>query len=155
MQTSSSAPTVKSIEKCPYLTASLEDQLFCSASSGTSPDSCPRRRFGKTGLLMPIISCGGMRHKSTEALTELVADCLNKGINHFETAAMYMAGKSERDYGEVVLLRLSPSSLLCMFLVHVRSGYLSKVLSKFDRGRFILQTKVRPEPNRKQFREKV
>jgi len=42
---------------------------------------------------------------------------------------MYMSGKSERDYGDV--------------------------LSSIDRDRFIIQTKVRPEPNRQQFREKV
>lgn len=70
-----------------------------------------------------------MRHKSTDALKELVKYCLESGINHFETAAMYMAGKSERDYGEA--------------------------LSHFDRDSFILQTKVRPEPNKKQFRAKV
>ena len=65
---------------------------------------CPRRRFGKTGLHLPIISCGGMRHKDPASLRRVVDKALSHGINHFETAAIYMSGRSEQDFGNALSL---------------------------------------------------
>jgi len=48
----------------------------------------PTRRFGKTGYAVPVVTCGGMRHASVEDLQAIVDGAMERGINHFETAAM-------------------------------------------------------------------
>lgn len=74
----------------------------------------PRRRFGRTGLQMPVFSTGGMRYQQgwndlppeeiEAASTEHVASCIERslqhGINHIETARGY--GTSEWQLGEVL-----------------------------------------------------
>jgi hypothetical protein len=72
------------------------------------------RRFGKTGLSMPVISCGGMRYQwkwQDVAPSEIPPDCqanveaiirraLELGINHIETARGY--GSSEMQLGNIL-----------------------------------------------------
>ena len=67
---------------------------------------------------MPVLSCGGMRHSSAAVLDSIVDRALSFGVNHFETARMYMGGRSEKDFG--------------------------RSLQRYPRESFILQTKVRP-----------
>ena len=69
------------------------------------------RRFGRTGLQMPVISCGGMRyqHKWQDVspaeippanqanLEACIHRSLELGINHIETARGY--GTSEMQLG--------------------------------------------------------
>jgi len=88
------------------------------------------RRFGRTGIQMPVFSCGGMRyqHKWQDVpLGEVPADnqanleatirrSVELGINHIETARGY--GSSERQLG--------------------------LVLPGLDRDRLIVQTKIPP-----------
>lgn len=88
------------------------------------------RRFGRTGLEMPILSCGGMRYqhswndKEADGITPEgqanLEDCIRKaldsGINHIETARGY--GTSEVQLGEI--------------------------LPRLPRGEMIVQTKVSP-----------
>src|SRR5256885_1100609 len=96
------------------------------------------RRFGRTNLQMPVISCGGMRDqhawKDVE-LSEIPADsqqnleatihrAVELGINHIETARGY--GSSEVQLGEV--------------------------LPKLPRDKIIVQTKVSPFADPKEFR---
>lgn len=91
-----------------------------------------RRRFGRTGLEMPVLSCGGMRYQHSwndkdvggitpEGQANLEA-CIRKalsfGINHIETARGY--GTSEVQLG--------------------------KLLPTLPRGEMIVQTKVAPAP---------
>lgn len=97
------------------------------------------RRFGRTGLSMPVISCGGMRyqHKWQDVdLKEIPAEnqanleatihrALELGINHIETARGY--GTSEMQLG-------------C-------------VLSTLPRDRIIVQTKVGPRATTAEFLE--
>lgn len=88
------------------------------------------RRFGRTNLQMPVVSCGGMRYqhkwqdvplsevpdenqKNLEATIRRAVDC---GINHIETARGY--GSSERQLG--------------------------LVLPRFPRQELIVQTKISP-----------
>lgn len=99
------------------------------------------RRFGKTGLRMPVLSFGCMRSMhswkdepliqipddSTSLLETIVQKALEKGINHVETAHGY--GSSERQLGEV--------------------------LAKFPRDAYILQTKATPTSDTAQFTAKV
>lgn len=98
------------------------------------------RRFGRTELPMPIFSCGGMRYQHQwkdipahqipiENQTNLEATIRRSfecGINHIETARGY--GTSEMQLGQV--------------------------LPKFPREQLIIQTKVSPAENPKEFRRK-
>lgn len=72
------------------------------------------RRFGRTGLDMPVLSCGGMRYQhswndkeadgiTTEGQANLescIRKALDSGINHIETARGY--GTSEVQLGEIL-----------------------------------------------------
>lgn len=95
------------------------------------------RRFGRTGLQMPVISCGGMRYQHKwqdvdpkeippdgQANLEATIQCaLELGINHIETARGY--GTSEMQLGWV--------------------------LPKLPRDKLIVQTKVAPQATAKEF----
>jgi len=95
------------------------------------------RRFGRTNLQIPVISCGGMRYQhswkdeeagniSPEAQANLEATierALELGINHIETARGY--GTSEVQLG--------------------------RVLPRLPRDRMIVQTKVSPRADTKEF----
>jgi predicted aldo/keto reductase-like oxidoreductase len=88
------------------------------------------RRFGKTGLSMPVISCGGMRYQfkwqdvppseippdNQANLEATIWRAFELGINHIETARGY--GSSEMQLGNV--------------------------LPKLPRDKIIVQTKVTP-----------
>ena len=88
------------------------------------------RRFGRTNLQMPVISCGGMRYQhkwqdvapadipraNQENLEACIHRALDLGINHIETARGY--GTSEMQLGEL--------------------------LPKLPRDKMIVQTKVAP-----------
>ncbi len=95
------------------------------------------RRFGRTELQMPVFSCGGMRyqykwqdvppseipHKNQENLEATIRKSLEVGINHIETARGY--GTSELQLG--------------------------RILPKFPREKLIVQTKVCPKADAKEF----
>lgn len=95
------------------------------------------RRFGRTGLQMPVFSCGGMRyqHKWEDVpLDQVPADnqsnleatirrSIEVGINHIETARGY--GSSERQLGQI--------------------------LPKYPREKLIVQTKVAPSEDPDEF----
>lgn len=95
------------------------------------------RRFGRTELQMPVFSCGGMRYqhswqdippdeipkKNQENLEATIRRAVELGINHIETARGY--GTSEIQLG--------------------------KVLPKFERSDLIVQTKISPKKDPKDF----
>ncbi|MGF1514122.1 MAG: aldo/keto reductase [Elainellaceae cyanobacterium] len=95
------------------------------------------RRFGRTNLSMPVFSCGGMRYqhswkdvpqwaipqKNQENLEATIRRSLAVGINHIETARGY--GTSEVQLG--------------------------KILPKLPRDQLIVQTKVNPKANPREF----
>ena len=97
------------------------------------------RRFGRTNLQMPVISCGGMRYQHAwkdEEPHEIPAEnqanleatihrALELGINHIETARGY--GTSEMQLG--------------------------RVLPQLPREKLIIQTKVSPSADPKEFLE--
>ena len=97
------------------------------------------RRFGRTELQMPVFSCGGMRYqhswkdvplrdvprKNQENLEATIRRALEVGINHIETARGY--GTSEIQLGQI--------------------------LPKLPRDRIIVQTKVSPQKNAREFRK--
>jgi predicted aldo/keto reductase-like oxidoreductase len=95
------------------------------------------RRYGKTELRMPVITCGGMRYQwkwqdvpSNEIpgdnqanLEATIRRAVELGINHIETARGY--GTSEMQLG--------------------------RILPRFPRENLIVQTKVMPKPAAKDF----
>ncbi len=95
------------------------------------------RRFGKTELSMPVLSCGGMRYqhswqdvpdneipeKNQQNIEATIHRSLELGINHIETARGY--GSSEFQLG--------------------------KILPALPRESLIVQTKVSPHKDPKQF----
>ncbi|MEA5511658.1 aldo/keto reductase [Crocosphaera sp. UHCC 0190] len=97
------------------------------------------RRFGRTELEMPIFSCGGMRYQykwqdvpawqvpqeNQRNLEATIQRSLELGINHIETARGY--GTSEMQLGEI--------------------------LPKLPREKLIIQTKVSPTKDVKEFRK--
>lgn len=101
----------------------------------------PTRRFGRTGLAMPVLSLGGMRYQqswsdlpadqitaeSQAHLRQVVEAAVEAGFHHIETARGY--GTSERQLGEL--------------------------LPRVPDPRRILQTKVAPEPDPRRFEEQL
>ncbi|MCC5634906.1 aldo/keto reductase [Nostoc sp. CHAB 5844] len=97
------------------------------------------RRFGRTELQMPVFSCGGMRYQfkwqdvswreipadNQKNLEATIHKAVELGINHIETARGY--GSSEMQLG--------------------------KILPKFPREQLIVQTKVSPVADAKEFRQ--
>lgn len=95
------------------------------------------RRFGRTGLDMPVFSCGGMRYQfkwqdvpeadipaaNQRNLEATIERALELGINHIETARGY--GSSERQLG--------------------------LILPRLQRDELIVQTKIMPTQDPKQF----
>ncbi|MEI6350718.1 MAG: aldo/keto reductase [Verrucomicrobiota bacterium] len=95
------------------------------------------RRFGRTELHMPVLTCGGMRYQhkwndepmesipadNQENLEKTVLRALELGINHIETARGY--GTSEMQLG--------------------------RILPKLPREKMIVQTKVAPQNTRQEF----
>jgi uncharacterized protein len=95
------------------------------------------RRFGRTELAMPVISCGGMRYQfkwqdvepkdlpreNQENVEATIQHAFALGINHFETARGY--GTSEMQLG--------------------------KVLSALPRDKIIVQTKIDPKADAGEF----
>ncbi|WP_446338926.1 aldo/keto reductase [Coleofasciculus sp. G1-WW12-02] len=96
------------------------------------------RRFGRTELQMPVLSCGGMRYQfkwkdmpawlipqdNQHNLDATIRRGIEVGINHIETARGY--GTSEMQLG--------------------------KILPTFLRDQLIVQTKVSPKSDPKEFR---
>lgn len=108
------------------------------ASNGQA-EAMKYRRFGRTGLQMPVFSCGGMRYQHSwddcapESIPEAgqrnleatILRALDLGINHIETARGY--GTSEMQLGWI--------------------------LPRLPRDRMIVQTKVAPFATAREFRE--
>jgi predicted aldo/keto reductase-like oxidoreductase len=97
------------------------------------------RRFGRTNLQMPVFSCGGMRYQfkwqdvkpeeipqdNQDNLEATIRRAFELGINHIETARGY--GSSEIQLG--------------------------RILPKLPREKLIVQTKVSPVADAKEFRK--
>jgi len=95
------------------------------------------RRFGRTELAMPVLSCGGMRYQhkwqdvepkeippdNQENVEAIIRRALELGINHIETARGY--GTSEMQLG--------------------------RILPTLPREKLIVQTKVSPKATAKEF----
>lgn len=98
-----------------------------------------RRRFGRTGIDLPVLTCGGMRFQQSWNAGDVVSEsnqsnleatldhALSLGMNHIETARGY--GTSEKQVGS--------------FLQHI------------PRHQYVLQTKVAPSEDPDQFERDV
>jgi len=97
------------------------------------------RRFGRTEIAMPVISCGGMRYQfkwqdvhpkeiplhNQQNLEATIYRAFELGINHIETARGY--GSSEMQLG--------------------------RILPTLPRNKIIVQTKIGPKQTAQEFRE--
>ena len=108
---------------------------------------CPKVRFGKTGVMISRVTCGGMRFQQAwgpaitkmdqvskecqENVVEILKYAISSGINHIETARGY--GSSELQVG-VALEQL------------FQEGFV-------NREDLIIQTKVNPIATAAEFRE--
>lgn len=87
---------------------------FAMFPSGKEPSDIIYRTLGKTGIRVPVVSMGVMRSDNPS----LVRACMDNGITHFDTANGYQGGRNEKMLGEI--------------------------FRDYDRGSFILATKVKP-----------
>lgn len=107
------------------------------------------RRFGKTGLQIPVISCGGMRFQQSwngddplsEESQSNVEACVRRslewGITHIETARGY--GTSELQLGKI-LPRLPRESIIVQTKVNPDSD-VSKFVANFEKSMVLLGLK--------------
>ena len=68
-----------------------------SDEPGAAKGAMPRRKLGKTGVEVPVLSLGGMFDTINNQL--LLRQSLNWGVNFWDTAEMYGNGQSEEGYG--------------------------------------------------------
>ena len=69
-----------------------------SAVSADQPQKIVYRTLGRTNLRIPVVSFGVMNSDSPDLLQR----ALDSGINHLDTAHVYLRGNSERVIGEVL-----------------------------------------------------
>jgi voltage-dependent potassium channel beta subunit len=63
------------------------------------------RNFGNSGLKVSVITMGQLTNFTPEGQAlgeELIKTCLENGINHFDTAEIYSAGKAESQLGAIL-----------------------------------------------------
>src|SRR5258708_18908811 len=115
------------------LLSTVAETVFCAILSA----HMKYRRFGRTELAMPVISCGGMRYQfkwqdvdpkdvpraNQKNLEATIRRALELGVNHIETARGY--GSSEMQLGAI--------------------------LPTLPRDKMIVQTKVAPVPRAQDF----
>ena len=68
---------------------------------GKEPDKLPEivyRTLGKTKLRLPLVSFGVMNTDSPD----LIRKALDRGVNHLDTAHVYLRGNSEKVIGQIV-----------------------------------------------------
>jgi uncharacterized protein len=75
----------------------LDGQILKSADSTPAPKLITRP-LGKTGISLPIVSMGVM---NTDA-PGIIVRAYEVGIRHFDTAAVYLGGRSEEVIGQIV-----------------------------------------------------
>jgi predicted aldo/keto reductase-like oxidoreductase len=72
--------------------------LKADSIQSDQPQKLIYRTLGRTGLRIPVISFGVMNSDSPD----LIKRALDVGINHLDTAHVYLRGNSERAIGEVL-----------------------------------------------------
>ena len=73
--------------------------------STLKPNKMLYRYFGHSGLQVSVITMGQLLNFTNEGLAkdeELIRNCLAHGINHFDTAEIYSAGKAETQLGTIL-----------------------------------------------------
>lgn len=72
--------------------------LKASSITSDPPQKIILRTLGRTKLRIPVVSFGVMNSDSPD----LIQRALDRGINHLDTAFLYLRGNSERVIGEVL-----------------------------------------------------
>ena len=79
--------------------------LAAGLSSAAPATSIPRRKFGKTGLEVSLMSLGGGRVGTlldTKQALDTIRRCYELGVNYFDTAAAGAYGLSQLRYGAAI-----------------------------------------------------
>lgn len=79
------------------LGAALKDGTLLAGDSPASPKLI-RRKLGKTGISLPIVSMGVMNAEAPG----LIVRSYEVGIRHFDTAAGYQGGRNEEMVGQTI-----------------------------------------------------
>ena len=80
------------------LVANYGENAAASTNPVTSSETLPRRPFGKTGEMVPILSLGGMFDIPNNQL--LLKQAVKWGVTHWDTANSYGGGRSEKGIGK-------------------------------------------------------
>ena len=76
----------------------ITSSLTHSARASEKVWTVPTRRFGETGIRVPILSFGGSLHTSMSTL--LLRQAVKWGVTYWDTAYSYMSGDSEKAIGK-------------------------------------------------------
>jgi predicted aldo/keto reductase-like oxidoreductase len=96
---------------------SLLDPLAQTVAAADNPPKVPKRRFGKTGVDVSVLSVGGTMNLSSNLL--LLRQAFKWGVTYWDTAHSYRWGKSEEGVGKY--LNKYPDDRKKIFLV-TKSG---------------------------------
>jgi hypothetical protein len=77
---------------------SLLDPLAQTVAAADNPPKVPKRRFGKTGVDVSVLSVGGTMNLSSNLL--LLRQAFKWGVTYWDTAHSYRWGKSEEGVGK-------------------------------------------------------
>lgn len=92
-------------------------EVRANVSSPTeAPTEIPKRKLGRTGIELPILSMGVMRADNPN----LIRGAYNNGIFHFDTANFYQNGRNEEMLGNFFKDKPRDSFFIA---TKVRSGY--------------------------------
>lgn len=89
---------VKPIVWAGAATVLSQSDLLAQVTPGRPAGPLPRRRLGKTGITLPIVSMGVMNAD----VPGILRRAYELGIRHFDTAAGYQEGRNEQMVGAVI-----------------------------------------------------
>ncbi|UCF95646.1 MAG: aldo/keto reductase, partial [Desulfobacterales bacterium] len=113
---------MKAVGAGSWLTTSigaLAHAVRTSDAEVVKPEPVPQRPFGKTGVMVPILSFGG----SLDIQPLMLRQAMQWGVRYWDTAASYMGGNSETRIGKY--LAKYPEDRKKIFLVtksHARAA---------------------------------
>ncbi len=109
---------VSSIGTLAAATANAENLSYSEKKVESQYPQVPRRKLGKTGIDVPILSLGGMFDLSENQI--ILRSTLQWGVNYWDTAPVYANTNSENGIGD--FLKKNPDVRKKIFLVTKASG---------------------------------
>jgi hypothetical protein len=104
----------------------VDNGALGSEPPGDGKGPLPRRRLGKTGVEVPVLSLGGMFDTINNQL--LLRQSLDWGVNFWDTAELYGNGSSEEGYGR--FLTRNPDARKQLFIATKLHHYEPEALTE-------------------------